>query len=1119
MWFSVLGPLQVRDDRGQPVAAGGPRLRALLSLLLLRAGTRVSREALAEAVWPDRDRLPPPNALQALVSRLRRTLGASVTVDGDGTGYRLDVEPCRVDLHEYERLARSGRSLLKEDDRDGAEHELSRARALWRGRPLPDLTVRGVAEETVLRLESLHRTVVEDHLAAALARDPAGVLPEAEALAAEDPYRERPVELLVRSLAAQGRGAEALAAYTRFTERLADELGLDPSPHLQDLHLRLLRGELAPRPDQGPARPRTERNEGHHTRFPVPLTSFVPREEELGAVRELLTHARLVTLTGPGGAGKTRLAVEAAAALTEDGDAPVEDGAWFVELAASADGDDLVDTLAENLGVREGGRLHPRVGPVAPPPLERITAFLADRSALLVLDNCEHLLDAASGTVRDLLARCPGLRILTTSRAPLEVPGERLLPVPPLALPPPGSGAAEAQGFASVALFADRARAARPDFAVTADNAEHVVRIVRELDGIPLALELAAARMRSMGPAHLAVRLGDRFRLLAGPHRTALPRHRTLRAVVDWSWDLLGPAERRLLTRLSVLPGGASLAAVERVCADPGTTEVEGVDVWEALFALVDQSLVVADADTADPEQPRYRLLETVRAYAGERLAESGEAVLIRTAHARYVRDLWREADAGLRGPRQAALLASLADEAGGFGPALRWAVDSGDADLALDLIEHGQWYWTVRGEWELLARWSSQVYASFEGRIPQGRAVAHACCLLHRASACLDPDPVHAGELVAGIDSVLAAEGRTAEYHPVLVNALLHAALVAPEESEYERRMSAVLDRDDPWMRASTEVMLALTDVVNGRAARALDRSVRAWRTFRELGDPWGRCQALAQAADLYRFSDLARARTLLAEGRRVAEETGLHGMAAVLGLREVQLALDAGEPGTARAGLEVLTPVTEHLDRDHRVLWAMAQVQAAREEGDLGSAMDLIEHHHDGIIGLAGFFWAYVGPGWWALTATVHQRAGRTEQALEAIGRAWWSGPPRQTPGPIGAETVGVLAGIVCDTRPERAALLLGYGEALRGLPDLTGPDAVRAGEHARRALGRERYEQLLARGRGAGPARIRADVDAWLAHSVPHGGPRRPSGPGTNAPASAEGQGPGRAQVRRR
>lgn len=1118
MWFSVLGPLQVRDDRGQPVAVGGPRLRALLSLLLLHAGARVSGEALAEAVWPDRDRLPPPNTLQALVSRLRRTLGEPAAVDGDGTGYRLDVDPCRVDLHEYERLARSGRSRLKEGDRNGAEHDLSRARALWRGRPLPDLTVRGVAEETVLRLEGLHRTVVEDHLAASLDRDPAGVLPEVEALVAEDPYREHPVELLMRSLAAQGRGADALAAHARFTERLGEELGLDPSPHLQDLHLRLLRGELAPRPAHGPEPLRTERPEDGRARLPVSLTSFVPREE-LDGVRELLTDARLVTLTGPGGAGKTRLAAEAATALTEDRSALVEDGAWFVELAASADADDLVDSVAEALGTREGSRLHPRVGPVSPPPLDRVVAFLADRAALLVLDNCEHLLDAAAGTVRDLLARCRGLRVLATSRAPLEVPGERLLSVPPLALPLPGAGAAEAQGFASVALFADRARAARPDFAVTADNVGHVVRIVRELDGLPLALELAAARMRSMGPEHLAVRLCDRFRLLTGAHRSALPRHRTLRAVVDWSWELLGRAERRLLARLSVLPGGAGLTAVERVCADPGTTEVDGVDVWEVLFALVDQSLVVADAGTTDPGQPRYRLLETVRAYADERLVESGESAPVRTAHARYVRDLWREADAGLRGPRQAAVLASLADEAGGFGPALRWSVDSGDADLALDLIEYGQWYWTVRGDWELLARWSSQVLASFGDRIPEGRAVAHACCLLYQASDLLDLDPTHTEELVARIDSVLATEGRVAEHHPVLVNALVHAALIDPGEGEYERRMTAVLDRADPWMRASVEVMLALTDVVHGRAQRALDRAVRACRTFRELGDPWGRCQALAQAADLYRFSDLARARTLLAEGRRVAEETGLHGMAAVLGLRDVQVALDAGELESARVGLDALAPVAEHLDQDYRVLWVMASVQADREEGDLASAMDLLEHHHEEMTDLAGFLWVYVGPAWWALTATVHQRAGRTEEALEAVGRAWWSGAPRETLGPIGAETAGVLAGIVYDTWPERAALLLGYGQALRGLPDLTGPDTVRAGEHVRRVLGGDRYEELLVRGRGTGGERIRADLDTWLADHAPHEGPRRPYGSGPNAPDPVEGQGPGRTQVRRR
>lgn len=1113
------------------MAVGGPRLRALLSLLLLRAGARVSGEALAEAVWPDRESLPPPNTLQALVSRLRRTLGDEVTVDGDGTGYRLDADPGSVDLHAYEGLARSGRALLKEGDSAGAERDLSRARSLWRGRPLPDLTARGVAEETVVRLEGLHRTVVEDHLAARLERDPAGVLPEAEALAAEDRYRERPVELLMRSLAAQGRVADALAAYTGFSEHLADTLGLDPSPHLENLHLRLLRGELAPRAadepgrtgpdpehpdaDAGPHDPAAER-----VRLPLALTSFVPREEESAGARDLLTRARLVTLTGPGGAGKTRLAVETATAFVEDGDDQVEDGAWFVELAPLAEGDDLAETVAATLGLREGTRLGPRaVGSAAPSALDRVAAYLARRSALLVLDNCEHLLDAAAGTVQALLARCPALTVLATSRAPLEVPGERLLPVPPLALPPEGSGAAEASRYPSVALFADRARAVRPDFAVGPDNVGDVVQIVRELDGIPLALELAAARLRSMGPAHLSARLCDRFRLLTGPQRSTLPRHRTLRAVVDWSWDLLGRAERRLLARLSVVPGGAGLSAVERVCADPGTTEVDGVDVWEALFSLVDQSLVVADAGTADPEQPRYRLLETVRAYADERLVESGEAARVRTEHSRYVRDLWREADAGLRGARQASVLASLADDAAGFGAALRWAVDSGDADLALDLIEYGQWYWTIEGDWEPLARWSSQVLDSFEDRMPPGRAVAHACCLFHRASVRIDLELDHAEELMAEIDAVLAPEGRLAEYHPVLVNALLYAALVGPDGSRHLGRLADALDGADRWTRASIEIMLALADVVHGRADHGLDRALRAWEDFRYLGDPWGTCQALAQSADLYRYSDLARARSLLAEGRRIAESTGLHDMATVFALRCVQVAVLEGDLDAARADLDALAPVAGRLEQDHRVLWIMARVQAAREEGDLDRAVDLIEHHTEEVTNLGGFSWIYVEPAWWGLAATVHRRAGREHEALEMLGRAWSVASVRGAPGPVGAEIAELLGVLSVGRDPEDAALLIGYGEALRGLPELAEPDVVEAREHLDRALGPERYGALLARGREACPEGIGDALAERLSGHVPRrvANPRPPRAPGR--PGAEEGEGPERAQVRRR
>jgi predicted ATPase len=462
-----------------------------------------------------------------------------------------------------------------------------------------------------------------------------------EGLLAASPTRETLAALLMRALAADGRRGAALTVYERTRERLADELGADPSPPLAALHLELLRANGRPAPGAataaGPADPDRVGN------LPAALTSFLGREGDLGGVGALLREHRLVTLTGPGGAGKTRLAVEAAR-MTLAGDAsPAETafpgGAWLAELAPVTDPADVAPAVLGAFGLREQAllvtrQLHarpanrPAAGTGAPgtgeaddgqeDALERLIGALAGRRALLVLDNCEHLIAAAATLADRVLAHCPGLRVLATSREPLNIIGEALWPVGPLAESP------------AERLFAERAAAGAPGFALTAGNAPAVSRNCRALDGMPLAIELAAARTRTMMPAHIADRLDQRFRLLTGGSRTALPRHQTLRAVVDWSWDLLDDGERALLRRLSVFTGGAALEAAERVCA---AAPVAAEDVLDLLTALADKSLLVV-RQTEDG--PRYRMLETIREYGRERLAEAGETEPLRRAHAAY---------------------------------------------------------------------------------------------------------------------------------------------------------------------------------------------------------------------------------------------------------------------------------------------------------------------------------------------------------------------------------------------------------------------------------------------------------------------------------------------------
>ena len=541
MRVAILGPLEVHDDGGAVLAVAGARLRGLIARLALAGGQPVSTGALAEAVW---DYAPPAdvaNALQTLVSRARRALGGAAAIEQSAAGYRLAVTPDDVDALRFERLvaAGSGGAGPGAVARAGAGGRRGLRRAV---RPPPC----GAAARGDGHLP--HREIDAGRAAAR-----AG---ELEALVAEHPLHEKLTGLLMRALAATGRQADALAAYEALRTRLADELGIDPGPQLQAVHLAVLRGEVAAAPaPAGRAR----------TNLRAQLTSFVGRQDEVARVRDSPGGYRLVTLVGPGGAGKTRLAAEVAAGARGNAAASAPDsapgsppdtgwpdgtwpeGVWIAELASVTDAADVPQAVLGSVGLRESRLL--------PDGTQRITSRdartrllegLADASALLVLDNCEHLIDACAHLADALLAHSPRLRIVATSREPLGITGESLFVVPPLDEDP------------AVRLFADRAAAVSPGFTLDGETRPLVTDIVRRLDGLPLAIELAAARLRTLPLAEISRRLTDRFRLLTGGSRTALPRHRTLRAVVEWSWELLTPAERLLAERFSVFPAGAT---------------------------------------------------------------------------------------------------------------------------------------------------------------------------------------------------------------------------------------------------------------------------------------------------------------------------------------------------------------------------------------------------------------------------------------------------------------------------------------------------------------------------------------------------------------------------------
>lgn len=1112
MWFSILGPLQVLDPSGEPVAVGGARLRVLLALLLLRPGRPSAVEELTDAIWGEAVPGAVGNALQALASRLRRALGEGTGLLGDGGGYRLDVTPEQVDLHVFEDLAGRGRADLRAGRFERAEPSLDGALALWRGPALPDLTSHGLAEEVALRLGETHRTAVEDLLEARIALGRATeALPRAEALASGDPHRERPVELLMRALAGSGRTADALAGYETFRGRLADELGLDPSPRLRQVHLDLLRGELVPprrdgaavrgalgpsavgstvssragdpesastEPEVGPAPP---------LRLPHHLTEFVARETEVEAAVDRLTTARMVTLTGPGGAGKTRLATETATTLIERARALVGAGVWWVELAPVRQGEELPEAVAAALDLRELNVITARAGAAQASPTDRIAAHLGERPCLVVLDNCEHLVEEASRFVLTLLARCPGLRVLVTSREPLGLPGEALLPVPSLDLPPEGADVDRALTCSAVELFVARAHAARPGFALTPDNVDHVVRITRELDGMPLALELAAARLRAMSPGQLSGRLTDRFRLLTNGSRAVLPRHRTLRAVVDWSWELLDEAERRLLRRLAVFPGGATLEAVERVAADPDGEpgRIVGQDVWTVLFTLVDKSLVIAERPVDDDEPPSYRQLETVRAYGWERLVESGEEGRVRDAHALHVLELWRRADPRLRGPGQSVWLDRLRGEVDNCTAAFHWALDSGDAELALDLVEYTQWYWTLDGAWRQVHRWSEQVLELVGEKVPPGREVAYAGCLFHKAGEMVSGRTALL-ERLARVEEVCEAAGARIERHPVLISCLVYRAMTEgdPDGPARARAEAALQGQEDPWSRAMVYLSLSMLDAVFGDAPRSRERAEIALSTMRECGDVWGQCNALAQLVEATVATDLERSRDLLQEGIDLAEGAGLNRLGGLFRTLMAQILVELGD--TEGAALELEGLRAETAEHEYRVTHHMTRIHWMQATGDLEGARRLLERTEPLVRGLGGFAPVYIEPTWRTLAAELAWAEGDVDRAWAEAGRAWWLSRSGSDMSGLGA--LEILSRLTEDTDPRWAAELLGYSAGLRGVLNTA---SVRIGalrSRLARTLGEVEAERLITRGSETPRARILENMVRWLEPIVP-------------------------------
>ncbi|MCA9982880.1 MAG: AAA family ATPase [Anaerolineales bacterium] len=641
-----------------PISSLGSRKAEALLVYLAVQGRAIAREVLAELLWPERSQGQTLGNLRRVLYDLRRHVGDYLTIsrdsvaivperiwlDADALGAALRDISDSSSFHSPSELAQVETALtfykgpflqgFNAGDSAGFDNWLVRERERWQQR----------VGDTLEQLGAWYL----DH------GPYSSGLRSVRQLLQLDPYREATVRQLLRLLIYNGQRAEALAQFETSRELLWQELGVEPATETLTLYEQILADELVT-PDLP-----VNNSEAPVHNLPRLLTTFIGREKELVDIADLISSHRLVVLTGVGGIGKTTLSIQVGHRLLAD----FADGVWLIELAQVSNPDYVAETIAYALGLRDSGDQ---------PVIERLLSHLQQKSGLLILDNCEHLIHTAARFVETLLQRCPGLKILATSREAFTIPGERLYQVPPLSLPSRQQSSsltlANWAQYEALTLFVDRVAAMIPDFQLDEDNVRPLVHICQQLDGLPLAIELAAARVRVLTVAQIANRLDERFQLLTSGRRTALPRQQTLRASIEWSWSLLTATEQHLLQRLSVFAGGMSLAAVEAVCADEMLDRFELLDLMDE---LVKKSLVVAERQPG--LEKRYHLLIIIRQFAQEKLAEAGRQALMQDRHLAYFLQMAEQAGEALIGPDQVAWRTHLERELDNIRAALNWA-------------------------------------------------------------------------------------------------------------------------------------------------------------------------------------------------------------------------------------------------------------------------------------------------------------------------------------------------------------------------------------------------------------------------------------------------------------
>jgi len=1009
MRVGLLGGLEVLDDDEQNVVVAGAKLRALLAVLALHVGRVVPAEQIVDALWGENPPAAVRNGLQGLASKLRRALGATEIVAMRGGGYALELPPDAVDVHRYEQRVAAGQAAAAEGDVNRAVELLAEADALWRGEALADFTYEEFASAAITRLSELRLAVIEERIGLELSLGRhQGVIVQLEELVATQPLREQLRGLLMLALYRAGRQADALRVFQDGRHILGEELGLEPSHELRQLESAILAQDRSLDSPADAGRGAITVAE-RRSNIPESLTPLVGRDGELHDLMQLLADHRLVTLVGPGGVGKTRLALEVARAEATG----LEFGGCLVELAPVGDPAGVRAAIASALEL---------------PDPSRLAELIGDREMLIVLDNCEHVITTAAEVAEDLLRRCAGLRILATSREGLRVGGETVWAVPPLAADD------------AVRLFVTRAQAAGAPLELSDDDRDMIADICARLDGLPLAIELAAARTRAFPIAQISSRLNDRFRLLTGGSRTALPRQQTLRAVVDWSYELLFDDEQRVLERLSVFPGGCDLATAEVVCADE---TLVAADLADHLHALVDKSLVVA---VPKGDGLRFRQLQTLAEYGKEKLTERGDAVRIRDAMATHYAALCAESAAAYTGDRQRAWLTAIDDEHDNLRAALEWAVANDDAQTALIIAGGTSWPHWLAGMVIEGKRWLDDAFGC------GGQADERARALALTGRGLLD--------FLAGArdhcDDDLEAALEIFERHGDVESRALAFSFYAElpnargDFDEARRRRLIVIDSygespEDPFAIAARAYGLGKLAILTGDLAAAEVHYRAAAVGFARIDRPVMLSMTLDVVADFdERAGDYGAAVDALDRAIATNDECGLRGFTGSL---------------VARLG------------------WALLH------EGDVARAETTYLRALDGARRLRNTPVMLLALTGMAVVHRLHRDDGAAVAAATEALELYRGGDPRRFKNRVDPQNELRVAAAVCcvvlaavaaeGDDPGQAALLLGRAEGLRAdaaaeVPPFQHDDVDRARQAAIAAIGSDEFAAAFGRGR---------------------------------------------------